>query len=318
MDIIYNRVFLEHDTGMHPENKKRLECLGELPETKIEADEKVLRLIHTQNYIDRVRDACRKREYLDPDTITSEKSYEAGVNAVNATIMASENNDFAIVRPPGHHAHPVRSSGFCIFNNIAIATEKLVKEGKRVMIFDFDGHLGDGTMNIFYETDKVLYWSLHQFPAFPGRGFVNEIGEGKGKGYTINNPLPPGSGDDVFMGAIERFMPVAEQFKPDIVAVSAGFDAHYLDLLLELRVSANMYYKIGKLLGGKFKNIFATLEGGYNIEILPKCLYNFINGINDKQIYYKEQATDSRIIAIDEFQSRMSLVEKNISEYWKL
>ncbi len=317
MKIIYNKISLEHDTGMHPENKKRLECLGELPETKIEGGENFLQLIHTKDYISRVKDACRKKEYLDPDTITSEKSYEAAINAVGATIMASESNGFALVRPPGHHAHSNRSSGFCLFNNIAIAAHKIANEGKRVMIFDFDGHFGEGTSEIFYENDEVLYWSLHQFPAFPGGGYFNNIGDGKGRGYTVNVPLPPGSGDDIFMQAVERFLPVAKQFKPDVVGVSAGFDAHHLDLLLDLRLSATIFHKIGKLLNNNFNNIFATLEGGYNIEMLPKCLYNFINGVNDKGIYFKEQTTDSRIIAIDEYESRAYMLEKNLSEFWK-
>lgn len=318
MKIIYNKIFLEHDTGMHPENRKRLESLGKLPETEIESGEKYLELVHTRDYINLVKEACNQGSHLDPDTVVSEKSYEAAIYAVGATIMASKTNDFALVRPPGHHAYPDHSSGFCIFNNIAIASQKLVNEGKKVLIFDFDGHLGDGTVKYFYNTDKVLYWSLHQFPAFPGGGNVNEIGEGKGKGYTINVPLPAGSGDDIYMDAVNRLMPVAEQFKPDVVAVSAGFDAHHADLLLDLRLSANTYYKLGKVLTERFKNVFATLEGGYNTEVFHKCVFNFIDGINNKNIKFKEQATDSRIIARDEYESRVHQLEKNLSEFWKL
>ena len=319
MKIIYNKIFLEHDTGMHPENKKRLESLGKLPETEIENGEKYLELVHTKDYINLVKEACiRGKGHLDPDTVVSEKTYEAATYAVGATVMAAQTNNFALVRPPGHHAYPDHSSGFCIFNNIAITVQKLVDEGKKVMIFDFDGHLGDGTVKIFYNTDKVLYWSIHQFPAFPGGGNVNEIGEGKGKGYTINVPLPPGSSDDIYMNAVNRIMPIAEQFKPDVVAVSAGFDAHQSDLLLDLRLSANIYHKIGKILSERFKNIFATLEGGYNIEVFPKCLFNFIDGINNKSIRFKERATDSRIIAMDEFEGRMYRLEKNLSEFWKI
>ncbi|MCK5282423.1 MAG: histone deacetylase [Nanoarchaeota archaeon] len=303
---------------MHPENKKRLESCGSLGETKIENGEKYLELVHTKEYIAQVKEACKKGGHLDRDTTVSEKSYEAATYAVGATVMASQQDGFALVRPPGHHAYPSKSSGFCIFNNIAIAAQKLVNEGKKVMIFDFDAHLGDGTEKFFYNSDKVLYWSLHQFPAFPGGGNVNEIGEGKGKGYTINVPLPPGSGDEIYMNAVQRFMPIAEQFKPDIVAVSAGFDAHQHDLLLDLRLSMNTYYKLGKLLSGKFRNVFAALEGGYNIETFPKCLFNFIDGINKKEMRFKERTTDSRIIAIDEFEARAYMLEKNLSEFWKL
>ena len=318
MKIIYNKIFLEHDTGMHPENKKRLEACGELPETKIENGEKYLELFHTKEYINHVKEACEKGLHLDPDTIASKKSYEAAVYAVGATVMASRTNDFALVRPPGHHAHPSHSSGFCIFNNIAIATQRLVNEGKRVLIIDFDAHLGDGTVKFFYSTDKVLYWSLHQYPAFPGGGTEKEIGEGEGKGYTINIPLPLGIGDDIYMDAINQFMPVAEQFNPDIVAVSAGFDAHQHDLLLNLRLSMNVYHKIGRLLSNKFKKMFATLEGGYNVEVFPKCLFNFIDGVNNDEIKFKERSTDSTIQARYEFEARASRLEKNLSEFWKL
>jgi len=318
MKLIYNKIFLEHDTGMHPENHKRLEALGDIPETQIESGEKYLELIHTRPYIERVKQACLKSEHLDQDTVTCPKTYEVAVAAVGATIMASQSNDFAIVRPPGHHAYPHKSSGFCIFNNLAIAAKKLADEGKKVLIFDFDGHLGDGTLDIFYKSKQVMYWSLHQHPAFPGGGSANQIGDGEGTGYTICMPLPPGSSDDIFWRAIEGYMPVAQQFSPDVVAVSAGFDAHIHDLLLDLRLSASMYYRLGCLLREKFKNVFATLEGGYNVELLPKCLFNFVAGMNNEPIPYDEPATDSRIIAIDEFEEREYILRKNLSEFWKV
>ncbi len=273
MQLIYNPVFLEHDTGMHPENKKRLTSLGDLPVTEVENGEKYLTLVHTPEYIQSVEKACMIGGHIDNDTIVSPGSFEAAIYAVGATIMASETGDFALTRPPGHHAHIDRSSGFCIFNNIAIAAQYHANKGKRVLIFDFDGHLGDGTVKFFNTSDRVLYWSLHQYPAFPGGGDAHEIGAGKGEGYTINVPLPPGSGDEIYMDAVETFMPIAKEFNPDIVAVSAGFDSHQYDLLLDLRLSLNAYYKIGRLLSENFDNVFATLEGGYNIEVFPKCLF---------------------------------------------
>lgn len=317
MKPIYNPIFLEHDTGMHPENRKRLEVLGTLDETAIEIGEEYLGLVHTDEYIKRVKEFCEQGRNLDPDTITSPGSYNAAVSAVGAAIMASQTNDFAVVRPPGHHAYPTRSTGFCLFNNIAIAVQNLVDQGKRVMVFDFDGHLGDGTFHTFSSTDKVLFWSLHQYPAFPGEGTPDQIGEGKGEGYSINVPLPPGSGDDIFIRAIERFITVAKQFDPDIVAVSAGFDAHQDDPLLDLRLSFNTYYFLGELLRREFTNVFSVLEGGYDLNSLPKCFYNFLSGINNKPQKFRETATESNERVINEYEHRTNQLEKNLSKFWK-
>ncbi len=319
MKLVYNKIFLEHITPPgHAENKTRLESLGNLPESTIINGEPFLELVHTKAHIEKIREACTHSEQIDADTFTSPKSFEIATHAVGAAIMASMKNDFAIVRPPGHHAYPNKASGFCLFNNIAIATQKLVNEGKKVFILDFDGHLGDGTLQTFYNTDKVLFWSLHQYPAFPGGGFVTEIGEGKGKGYSVNVPLPPESGDDIFMHAINNFMTIAEQFSPDVVGISAGFDAHIEDPLLQLRISAGTYYKIGQLLKNKFKNVFAVLEGGYNTTYLPKCLFNFLAGINGDPIYYSEEETHSQSEALNDYLKRASMLNTNLSSYWNL
>jgi acetoin utilization deacetylase AcuC-like enzyme len=256
--------------------------------------------------------------HLDPDTILSKGSYEAAVGAVEATILASETNNFALVRPPGHHAYPTHSSGFCIFNNIAIAAQKLVNDGKKVLIFDFDGHLGDGISHIFFHSNQVLYWSIHQYPAFPGNGYVDEIGDRDGKGFTINCPLPAHSGDDVFFDAFNSILPVVEQFKPDVVAVSAGFDAHQYDLLLELRFTLETYYKIGKILAERFDRIFATLEGGYNVSVLPQAVYNFMAGINGEKMPHSEPETNTDIKIWSEYETNIQLVLTHLTPYWKI
>jgi len=315
--IIFNKIFLEHDTGMHPENRKRLEALGDLEETKIEDGEKYLSLFHKKDYIKRVKILAESGGgYLDPDTIISKRSYEAALYAVGATIMASKTNNFALVRPPGHHAHPSRSSGFCVFNNISIAVQKLLEYHKKILILDFDSHLGDGTSRFFYKSNRVLYWSLHQFPAFPGNGTIEEIGEEEGKGYNINIPLPPGTGDDVYMKALIKFLPIAKKFNPDIVAVSAGFDGHKDDLLLNLNLSMNIYYKIGEILRKNFDNIFATLEGGYNVKTFPSCLYNFIDGINNEKQKFKEKKTKTDIQKKKRIKEKMNELEEKISKFW--
>jgi len=317
MKPIYNSIFLEHDTGMHPENRKRLEVLDILDETAIAIGEEYLGLVHTDEHIQRVKEFCKHSRNLDPDTISSPGSYNAAISAVGAAIMASQTSDFAVVRPPGHHAYPTRATGFCLFNNIAIAVQNLVDQGNRVMVFDFDGHLGDGTFHIFSNTDKILFWSLHQYPAFPGEGTADQIGEDMGEGYSINIPLPPGSGDDIFRRAIDRFLTVAKQFDPDIVAVSAGFDAHQDDPLLDLRLSFNTYYFLGELLRQEFTNVFSVLEGGYDLNALPKCFYNFLSGINNKPQKFTEAATQSSEMIINEYEQRADQLEKNLSKFWK-
>lgn len=319
MELISNKIFLEHNTGAgHPENRKRLEAFGNLPGTKIESGEPFIELVHTEEYINSVKEACTQGMALDADTKTSPKSFEAAAFAVGAAIQASQTNNFAVVRPPGHHSYPTYGSGFCLFNNIAIATQKLVNEGNRVLILDFDGHLGDGTMNIFYNTNKVLFWSLHQYPAFPGGGFADEIGHGVGKGFSVNVPLPAGSSDDIFMHALETIMPVAEQFAPDVVAVSAGFDAHRLDPLLQLNLSANTFYDTGAILKKNFNRVFAVLEGGYNTEYLPRCARNFMAGMNGDEIYFCEEPTTSNAQVMKEYERRMGILKTSLAPYWDI
>jgi acetoin utilization deacetylase AcuC-like enzyme len=318
MDIISNKIFLQHETGAHPESKKRLEVFAGLPETEIENGEPYLGLVHTPEYISYVKQFVREGGRLDPDTVVSTGSYIAAVYAVGAAVMASEQGGFALVRPPGHHAHPDRAGGFCVFNNIAVAAANLVKtRNKRVMIFDFDGHLGDGTERIFYHSDKVLYWSLRQFPAYPYSGTWDDIGAGPGKGYTMNVCLPAGSGDDIFFKAIDELMPVAEQFKLDVVGVSAGFDARHSDPLLDLRLSAGAFYRVGQVLNQRFHNVFAVLEGGYNLEFLPRCLHNFVGGVNRRPVDFKEAPTESASKIFDEFEPRLEALKMNLSAYWK-
>jgi acetoin utilization deacetylase AcuC-like enzyme len=318
MKLLYNSIFLQHDTGTHPEGRARLQAFEGLNETKVENGEQYLELVHNKQHIQRVKEASRHSAMLDPDTKTSPGTYEAAVHAVGTAVMASRSYDFALVRPPGHHAHPDHSAGFCIFNNIAIATQRLVNEGRRVLIFDFDGHWGDGTARFFYKTNKVLYWSLHQSPGYPGSGLVSDIGEGKGEGYTVNMPLPPGSGDDIYLRAVNKLMPVAKQFRPDMVGVSAGFDAHHADPLLQLQLTMDTYYELGLLLQANFKDIFACLEGGYATEFLPKCVKNFVDGINQSPLHFTEKQTYTNDELTEEFDERLASLQENLNEFWKI
>lgn len=318
MDYIFNRIFLKHDTGFHPENKERLLCFPNLQETKIESGEKYLELIHTKDYIERVKSAVGGKTILDPETPVSPRSFEAACIAVGASILASQKNDFALVRPPGHHAYPDHASGFCIFNNIAIATQKLVNEGKKVFILDIDGHCGDGTEYIFYGSDKVFYMSLHSYPAFPMKGNTDEIGVGFGKGFTVNIPLPSYSSDDVYLDAVNSMIPIIKQFFPDHVGLSVGFDAYRKDPLLNLNLSLNAYYKIGKLISDNFNNVFAVLEGGYNTEAIPRCAQNLLDGINRKKQSYKEAQTQSSKEIKSDIENKLSELQNLLSNYWRV
>lgn len=316
MPLVYHPAVLLHDTGKHPENAQRIHAIGPVSKADVLNGAPYLPLVHTDRHIRTVQEASASGQPLDGDTVTSKGSFRAACFAVGAAITASDCGGFAVVRPPGHHAYADRAAGFCLFNSIAVATQRLVEQGKRVAIIDFDGHMGDGTVDIFEGTDQVLVWSLHQYPAYPGHGFVHEIGTGKGKGFTINTPLPPGSADDILHSAIDHYLTVIHQFQPDVVALSAGFDAHQGDLILDLKASTTFYYELAQKLRGRFDNIFAVLEGGYSVTDLPRCLHNFIAGMNNQPIPHPEPPTRSSKQAWETYQVYSRAATGHLSPYW--
>ena len=278
MEILFNSKFLNHNPGSFAEGPYRIEAFQSQVREVDRNGEAFITLVHSEAQLNRVRDACMHHQVL-AEVQLSPESYAAACSAAGLAIMAAEQGDFAVVRPPGHHAKRERADGFCLFNNMAIAAQKLVNEGKKVFILDIDGHHGDGTQQIFYDSDQVLYCSVHQQFAYPGTGESHETGEGQGKGYTMNFPLPMGAGDRELLEAVDKAISRAQEFQPDVVGVSAGFDGYIDDRLLGLRYTLNGYYQVGIKLSASFEHIFAVLEGGYHLDI-PYCTYQFIRGVN--------------------------------------
>ncbi len=278
MKIIFNSKFLMHNQQNWAAGSYQLEHFPNKYENTDVNGESYITLVHTEEYKKSIYNACINGDTV-AESILSPDSYEAAISSVGLSVMASEQGDFAVVRPPGHHADRERAAGLCLFNNIAIATQKLVNEGKKVFIFDFDGHHGDGTQNIFYESDKVFYCSIHQLYAYPYTGFDKETGKGKGEGYTLNLPLISGSGDMDFYDKLNTVIEVATEFNPDIIAVSAGFDGYEDDKILSLKYSQKAFYECGLRLRRAFPNIFGVLEGGYHHELL-ECVEAFVEGVN--------------------------------------
>ena len=280
MKILFNSKFLQHNPGSFAEGPYRIEEFTSQTEEVDSNGETYITLAHSESHLQLVRNSCMDNQVL-AEVYLSPESYDAACSAVGLAVMAAERGDFAVVRPPGHHAKPERADGFCLFNNIAIAVQKLVNEGKKVFILDIDGHHGDGTQRIFYHSDQVLFCSIHQQFAYPWTGEPHETGEGDGIGYTMNFPLPAGSGDRELLEAVDTAIRRAEEFKPDVVGVSAGFDGYSEDRLLGLKYTLDAYYQCGRKLGHSFDHVFALLEGGYHLDI-KKCVEHFIRGVNNE------------------------------------
>jgi acetoin utilization deacetylase AcuC-like enzyme len=246
--------------------------------------EEFLKLVHTEKYIRKIKKACEVKAFLAEMKLTPE-CYEIACLGVGTVILASGEGNFAIQCMTGHHAGRETAMGFNLFNSMAIAAQRLVSQGKKVCIIDIDGHHGNGTQSIFYDTNQVLYCSIHQEGAFPGTGSKKEIGRGRGRGYTFNIPLSRGSGDDIFLQALEEIIKKATDFKPDIVGVYAGFDGYYADRLLDLNYTLKGFYECGRIIGQNFAQVFAELGGGYHQD-LTKCILAFVAGINQEKYLY--------------------------------
>lgn len=286
----------------HPERPERLQVIRSALENSgswdscthiepISPSEGLLSRVHTPAYLDQLRSACARSSRLDMDTYTTAASFQLALNAAGGAVAAAEavwtgraRRALALTRPPGHHATPERGMGFCLLNNIAIAAEHLLhplqasfSPATRLAVVDLDLHHGNGTQEVFLERQDVFYISTHQSPLYPGSGFVDEVGEGQGVGFTANFPLPPGTGDRGFNAIMdELIVPLLDNYAADMLLVSVGFDVHWRDPLGSLQLSANGYYQlIQKLVQwcdrrahGK---IVLVLEGGYDLKAGQAC-----------------------------------------------
>jgi acetoin utilization deacetylase AcuC-like enzyme len=300
---VYDERYLRHNPGeWHPERPARLEAihgriqsnglLGEMVRIPpYPAPLAWVERLHDPGYVQRFREACQRGLPIFgvPDCGICPESYEIALlaaggvmAAVDAVMKGEVDNAFCAVRPPGHHAEKNRALGFCFFNNAALAALYLLEQFglERVAVVDWDVHHGNGTQHLFEADPRVFYLSLHEDPqyCYPGTGYRREQGKGPGRGFTLNLPLPPGSGDDLYLQALEKeALPRLHQFSPQFLLISAGFDGHRDDPLAHQNLSREGYQSMGRSLinlareeaGGR---VITVLEGGYNLEVLADCV----------------------------------------------
>jgi acetoin utilization deacetylase AcuC-like enzyme len=325
----------------HPECPERLDVIYTMLDTfesrglfleitprRAEKDE--LLRVHSPNHVRRLEATEGKRVYLDPDTITSPLSHEAALLASGGLCLAVEqvekgllDNAFALVRPPGHHAERDKTKGFCLYNNVAIAARyaQHTLGLARILIVDWDLHHGNGTQHCFEDNPSVLFFSVHRSFFYPGSGSLREVGKGPGKGYTVNIPLLPGFGDGDYLTLFEKILkPIALEFVPDFILVSAGFDIHYQDPLGGMQVTpkgfAAMTRSILQIAEHCCKGkVVMALEGGYDLEGLKDSVREVLIELADIQF------TDPLEIMATADRKKMSMVlwrvKRAYKRYWK-
>ncbi len=304
--LVQHESSMKHDTGVgHPERAARIPAVVEgvvasgleiVDLAAPEASSETLQAVHDASYIAAIERFCAAGGgALDPDTVARTQSWEAalrsagsGPAAVEALREGTGDLAFIAMRPPGHHAMPARAMGFCLFNNIAITARLLTRAGHRVAIVDWDVHHGNSTQDVFYDDPRVLYLSMHEFPAYPGTGWLHECGSGDAAGTTLNIPWPTATGGAAYRWAFDDLLiPILGQYRPDWLLVSAGYDGHESDPLAGIRLIADDY----RFMAGRLSNVVPSgrtvvfLEGGYDLAALRESttatLRGFAHGAGD-------------------------------------
>ncbi len=343
--IVKDNCYLKHETSaFHPESPRRLTAIYEMldaPDMKgkfvdikprCATDEEIGR-VHHSKYINTVQKTSGLAHcYLDPDTETSPESCDiakmaAGgfCNAIDSIFRGDVRNAFAFVRPPGHHAESDRAAGFCLFNNVAVGAMHAIQTYglKRVLIVDWDLHHGNGTQHSFYEDNRVVYFSTHQFPFYPGTGSVYEIGRGKGLGYTINVPLAQGPGDAEFVKIYQKLLtPIALEFNPELILVSAGFDIYFEDPLGGMRVTPKGFAGLIRVLmniaekccDGKMAVI---LEGGYHLQGLTESVRAVLAEMRNDTTKSEEELSQISSAANPAVDRIIQMVAEQVKPFWK-
>ena len=333
--IVYHTKYLEHmQDRFHPESPQRLVAiLQKLEESGLmngyltpeEASKEDLFLVHTEEYVDFVQNYGEGT--IDYDTTLHTETYEIAILSAGGGLLAARKSMeekkpyFGLIRPPGHHAGSTHGGGFCYFNNIAIAARDLLNKIERVAIIDYDGHHGNGTSDIFQNSKDIVYMSTHQWGIYPGTGRVDFVGEGDGEGHIVNVPFPGRTGDSSYeMAFDELFRPILNQFKPQIILVSFGGDAHYMDPLTGLALSSPGYIRfIERILDASRElcegRMAMFLEGGYHLQAQAEVVAGTITSFQGKEL--QMQFTD----VMDESCRGKNTIEeaKEVhSSFWKL
>jgi len=354
--LLYDDIYLKHEVGVHIETPQRLIVAKTFLEEKGIWDSKhfpiikprkatldQIKYVHSDRLISQIKELSElaaktnSLKNIDLDTVVSGDTYETSLYSVGGNLTGIDNIlerkincGFALVRPPGHHSNNDECAGFCIFNNIAITAEYLFREKnlKKVAIFDWDCHHGNGTQDIFYhgsENGHLLFFSSHQDgrTLYPGTGFTNEIGSGNGVGQIINFPMAPYSGDDVIQLLFREIAsPIMNEFKPEFILISAGFDTHHTDpatmMGWTIQGPANIL-KLIKPIAEKYANgkILITLEGGYQTDKQAQSIYNVLKVLNNESdlITENERKSDKKILEYTK-EKLIIQIKNNLSEYW--